>query len=177
MTPLRMLPWALFVALVALTLGTYSTLPEQIPTHLDLGGEVTRSVPRSLGRWLLLPLVALATHGLLVGVRAVLPGRPDLFNFPEKERLLRLPKRFQEAAVAEMQRVLDVTSSFTLVVLGYVQWILWRSAQGARGGAAVIPLFVAVLLFVPLLLFLTTRVNDATLEGERRWREAGSPPA
>lgn len=172
-----MLPWALLVALLALTLGTYSTLPEQIPTHLDMGGAVTRSVPRSLGRWLLLPLVALATHGLLAGVRAVLPRRPDLFNFPEKERLLRLPKRFQEAAVAEMQRVLDLTSSFTLLVLGYVQWILWNSAHGARGGSAVIPLLVAVVLFVPLVLLLTLRVNSATLDGERRWREAGSPAA
>ena len=73
MSALRILPWALVAAFFVFTFGTYGSLPPEIPTHIDSAGEPTKLVAKSLGNWLLLPLVALGVQGLLAGISAFLP--------------------------------------------------------------------------------------------------------
>lgn len=177
MTSLRILPWALLVSLFAFTFGTYDTLPSEIPTHINAAGEPTNVVPKSLGKWMLLPLVALAVQAMMAGISAFLPKRPDLFNFPEKARLLALPPSYQAPAVAWMRVVLDVSAMLTLLIMCYVQWMLWRTALGHRETAGLVVILVGSVLMLPAILILVSKVNDATLEAERKWKEAGSPTA
>lgn len=177
MISLRILPWALLVGLFAFAFGTYDTLPAEIPTHVNSAGEPTRVVAKSLGKWLLLPLVALGVQALMAGISALLPKRPDLFNFPEKARLLTLPPAYQAPAVAWMRVTLDISALMTLLIMGYVQWMLWRTALGHREGAGMAVIMVGTILMLPAILIVVSKVNDATIEGERRWKEAGSPPA
>lgn len=177
MTALRILPWALLAALFAFSIGTYGGLPPEIPTHINSAGEPTNVVAKSIGKWLLLPIVALGVQALMAGISAILPKRPDLFNFPEKERLLTLPPAYQAPAVAWMRVVLDISALMTLLIMGYVQWLLWRTALGHRESAGMAVILVGTILMLPAILIVVSKVNDATIEGERRWKEAGSPPA
>lgn len=177
MTALRILPWTLLAALFAFTLGTYGGLPAEIPTHINGAGEPTNIVTKSLGNWLLLPLVALGVQVLLAGISAILPKRPDLFNFPEKARLLALPPSYQAPAVAWMRIVLDVSALMTLLIMGYVQWMLWRTALGHRESAGLAIILGGTVVMAPTILILVWKVNEATIESERKWKDAGSPPA
>lgn len=172
-----MLPWVLVVGIFAFSLGTYNTLPTEFPTHLDLAGEPTRLAPTSFGKWMVLPLVALGMQMALAGLGVFLPKRPDLFNFPEKARLLALPTSYQAPAVAWMRVVLDVTTIMTLLTLGFVQWMLWRAALGHRDTAGLALILVGGLMMAPIILILVSKVNDATIEAERKWKADGSPTA
>lgn len=177
MTALRILPWTLLAALFAFSVGTFGSLPPEIPTHINSAGEPTKLVAKSLGNWFLLPLVALAVQAMLAGISAFLPKRPDLFNFPEKKRLLALPAAYQAPAVAWMRVVLDVSALITLLIMGYVQWLLWRTALGHRESASTAVILTGTIVMVPAILILVSKVNDATIAAERKWKEAGSPPA
>lgn len=176
MTALRVLPWALLIGLFAFSLGTYGTLPAEIPTHINSAGEPTNLVTKTLGRWLLLPLVGLGVQWLMAGLSAVLPKRPDLFNFPEKERLLALPPAYQAPAVVWMRATLDVSAMMTLMIMGYVQWMLWRTAMGHRESAGIAVILAGTILMLPAILIIVSKVNEATLEADRKWKDAGSPP-
>ncbi len=172
MMALRLLPWALWVALAVFSVATFSELPAEMPRHLSASGDVTRSVPTSFGGWMLLPGIALATLGMLSGIEALLPRRPDLFNFPEKERLLALPPEYRRDAVREMQTVMQATAVLVMLLLGGVQVMMWRAAQGLSTRSALPVIIISAIAFLPLVLWLTSRVSNATIDAERRFRAA-----
>ncbi len=166
---LRLFPWVLLIALVAFTAATYNTLPDRIPQRIDSAGVPTVTMPRSVLAWSLLPIVALVTLGGLQGLSAMLPKAPALFNFPDKQRLLRIPERYRGPVIEQMRAVLDLTSVSVLLVFGVVQWTLWRSALGVRGSGGMVVTLVAGVLVVPMILLLLPRLSAATAEAERRW--------
>lgn len=170
MMALRILPWAIWVAIALFSVATFGGLPEEIPRHLSAAGEVTRSEPRSWGSWMLLPFITLGTLGLLTGITAMLPRRPDLFNFPEKERLLALPEEYRSVAISEMQTILYLTGTLVTTLLGSVQVVLWRAAHGHPTPNLLPIIAISSIAFLPLVLWLTSRVNDATIEADRRFR-------
>jgi uncharacterized membrane protein len=169
---LRALPWVLWVTLVLFSLATYATLPEQIPQHLNAAGEVTRTMQRSIWSWLLLPGIAGLTLGLVSWAGAFVARRPEYFNFPEKERFLKIPHEYRGPVLVRMRETLDVTGVFLIVVMGYVQLMMWRSAQGTNVQGMSLGLLVGTILFTPGILILTSRVNTAVDEAERRWKGA-----
>lgn len=169
---LRALPWLLWVTLVLFSVATYSTLPDQIPQHLNAAGEVTRTMPRTFWSWLLLPAIAGATLGLVSWSGTFIARRPQYFNFPEKERFLKIPAAFHGPVLVRMRETLDVTGVFLIVVMGYVQFMMWRSAQGANVQGMSLALLVGTILFAPGILILTSRVNTAVDEAEKRWKES-----
>ncbi len=177
MNALRILPWALLLGLFAFSVGTFRSLPPEIPTHVNAAGEPTTLVPKGVGKWMLLPLVALGVQAMLAGLAALLPRRPDLFNFPEKARLLALPPPYRAPAVAWMRVVLDVTAVLMMLIMGYVQWMLWRTALGHRETAGLVVIMLSSVLMLPAILLLVSKVNEATLEAERKWIAAGRPTA
>lgn len=167
---LRVLPWLLWVTLVLFSVATYPTLPEQIPQHLNAAGEVTRTMHRSLGSWLLLPGVAGITLGLLSWCAGLVARRPQYFNFPDKERFLRIPSEFHAPVTARMRETLDVTGVFLILVMGYVQVMMWRSAQGANVTGMSLGLLITLILSAPGILILTSRVSAAVDVAEQRWK-------
>lgn len=177
MTPLRILPWALWVALLLFTAATYSALPAEIPQQLDFAGRVTRSTPRGWLSWMMLPLISGLILGVLTVLRASLPKRPQHFNFPEKERFLRLPPRYRALVIPHMQATLDFTSVFLVLTMGGVQYTLWRTALGERTDGLELMIPLGSVIVLPLLLILTSRVNTATEDAERKWKADGSPTA
>lgn len=174
MTLLRLLPWALGAVLVVFSVATFPELPAELPRHLNTAGEVTRTATKTWGSWMLLPFIALVTQGLLTGLEFLLPKRPDLFNFPEKDRLLALPPEYQRDAVREMQMLLQVIGSIVMIVFALVQGMMWRAAYGARITNALPVLIILSIAVLPLTLWLSSRVSTATLESERRFKAASS---
>ncbi|WKW13211.1 DUF1648 domain-containing protein [Pseudogemmatithrix spongiicola] len=169
MPMLRVLPWALCAALALFSFATYGSLPESIPQHFDAAGNITSSTPRSPWSWAMVPIVAFATQALLAGLGALLPRQPELFNFSAKERFLRLPAEYRGPVVERMRELLDVTSAFTVLVFGIVQFMIWRAAFGHSADGLVIGLIVVSVLFTPGIFLLTGRVNTAVDEAEQRW--------
>lgn len=169
---LRILPWAIWAGMLVFSVATYAGLPAEIPRHLNSAGEATRSVTRSWMSWMLLPLIAAATQAFLTWLTLLLPSKPDLFSFPEKERFLKLPREYQGDAIVRMQTTMDIIASFTMLLLFAVQVILWRTALGHPSKNTLPFLMVGTIAFIPLALVLTSRVNEAVDAADKRWRAA-----
>lgn len=175
MTVLRLLPWVLWVALVGFSVATFNSLPAEIPRHLNTAGAITSSVPRTWFSWMLLPIFALATQWLMFGISHHLPKNPALFNFPEKEKFLKLPAAYRGDVIPRMQDTMDAVGVFAMVVFCAVQWVMWRAAHGHATGNFSVFLMVGTIGLVPAILLMTSRVNTAVEIAEKKWRAAGSP--
>lgn len=169
---LRILPWAIWAALVVFSIATYAGLPAEIPRHLNAAGAITGSVERSWMSWMLLPLIAAAVQGFITWLTLLLPSQPELFNFPEKERFLKLPAAYRGDVIARMQETMDVIGALTMLALFAVQIVLWRSALGHASKSTLPLMLVGTVVFIPVALLLTLRVNSATEVAERKWKAA-----
>jgi uncharacterized membrane protein len=171
---MRFVSWGLMLALVAHAVATYGTLPEQVPTHLDLSGKPDRFSERSVLSWFALPTIALLLLILFEVLTRMMPSRPHLINIPDKERFLALPRRWQAPVIAEVILFMDVTAAGVVAVFGLVQWQLARIATGSASGGTGLSLIVPMFLSVGLLL-LVSRVTTAVESAEKAWKAAGAP--
>lgn len=169
----RLLPWVFVGIHFLFAVGVYPTLPPRIPTHLDVSGVVTATSATSWGAWFALPMVSVATTGLLAAIAAYLPRNPSLFNFPDKARFLALPAEYQPPVVAVMRTTLDLTASGVAITMGLVQLLLWRAAFGTVPRSAQMLLLLLTLLLGPAILLSVTRVSAAVEAAERRLRDRG----
>jgi hypothetical protein len=119
-------------------------------------------------------MIGFATLLLLQGIGAVLPRHPQLFNFAEKERFLKIPRAYHGPVIALMRATLDLTGAIVALTFLFVQVMLWR----AGGGKAPAEMHIAVLVLsigtLPLVLLMTSKINTAVEEAERRWK--AEPP-
>lgn len=172
MTPLRAINWALLLGIVAFALATYAGLPAEIPTGIDAGGSARGWREKSLPLWLLVPGLALVLHLSFELLRYHLPRKPEMFNFSEKERLLKLPREYQAPVIVVMQQTMDVIALTVLVTVGYIQFLLWQTAHGRTVGVSTMILLVGGVMMTPLILIVASRVTTATEEAEKRWKAA-----
>lgn len=169
---MRLIAWALFVALVVLSLAAYDQLPSHIPMRISLDGVPSKVVTRSWTSWMALPGVALLVQLLLDGIGLILPRHPQLFNFSNKQRFLALPRTLHAPVIAEMRLVLDVTAVFVQGTMLFTQLMLWQAAQGTPipGGGMVI--IIGSIVLLPIILLLTQRVDRAVEQQEARFRQS-----
>ena len=176
---LRLLPWLLWAALLLFSIATYGGLPADLPRRINAAGDVTQTDPRSLFNWLLVPGIAAFVQGMLSFVSSLLPTQPELFNFPEKERFLKIPSAYRGPVIARMRDVLDIVGTFTMALIFFVQFGLWRVGLGERLPALMPIILIGSIGFLPLVLLLSVRINSAVDEAEQRWkaseRGASSP--
>ena len=167
-----MLPWAMWGALALFSVATYTSLPEMIPKHFDAAGNVTSMMERSPWSWGIIPIIALVTQAGIAWTSSILPKKPHLFNFNEKERFLRIPEAYRPPVIQRMREMLDVTGAFTVLVFATVQVMIWRSALGHPSDGISLGLIIGTVLFTPGILILVSRVNTAVDEAEKRWKAA-----
>lgn len=167
---LRVVPWAMWGALAIFSVATYSSLPSEIAQHFNAAGEVTSTTPKSLLSWLMVPGIALLTMAGLSWLSSLLERQPGLFNFPEKERFLKIPAAYRGPVIVRMRETLDVTNIFVALVFCVVQLMIWRAGLGDSASGYSIGLIVGTVLFTPLVLLMTSRVNSAVDEAEKRWK-------
>jgi uncharacterized membrane protein len=174
MRPLRFIAWGLVLALFAFSFATYGGLPPEIPVHMRLDGTVDRLAHRSALRWFTPAVGALLLLLLFEVMARMLPSRPGMVNIPDKERLLRLPRRFQAPVLAEVVNLLVASAVLVVAVFGAIQWEFQRVATASGRGNPALILLMPMGLTIGLLL-LVTRVTSALDRADRAWREAGSP--
>lgn len=162
MTTPRALILALLIAMWAAALAVYPGMPDRIPVHIDLAGNPDRWSDKSLATWLLIPIVATGI-ALLMGWLSVLARRrPDLVNYPGKERVLALPVERRGPVLAHLQAMVDWIAASTIATLALVQWALSAVATGGRAGGLLAMTFV-VGLIGPLaaIVVQSARINRA----------------
>ncbi len=167
---LRILPWAIVAVHLLFAVAIYPSLGPEIATHLDFAGQVTRTRATSWMEWFGLPLIGVATLLLLQGIGAILPRRPELFNFADKERFLKIPRAYHGPVIALMRATLDLTGVIVALTFLFVQVMLWRAGDGKAPEWMNITVLVFPIGTLPMILFLTSKINTAVDEAERRWK-------
>lgn len=176
MRPLRVVSWGLAVALLAFAVATYPGLPARVPMHLNASGAATRFVDKSVGSWFLLPGVALASFLLMQWIGSQLPRRPHWFNFPDKERFLRLPAEYRAPAIERMRGVMDLISVGLVLTFLVINVLMWKVAMGEPPGLWAASPFMAFLM-TPVILVAVSGVTADVEEAERRWTRDGGGDA
>lgn len=169
---IRFLAWGTIAALVILAVAAYPGLPDRIPAHIGLDGTVTRFSERSLFGWFLLPGIAVVTHLVVVGVGVLIPGRPHLVNFPEKARLLALPREFQAPVIEELRAMLDLCALAVNSLMLVIQYQVWRTALGHQTSGLLLVSLLLPAIMTPALLLWLTRVTRVLEQEERRWKSS-----
>ena len=152
---MRLIHWINLLLLAAVVGGSvwaWPHLPQRIPAHMGAGGEVTRWTARTAGSWFLIPLVTIGTVALNYAIAALLPARPHLMNLPDRGRFLALPPERRAPVIARMQDFLYGFSAPLIVLLGAVQWAMYRAAVGTQGAGDVVVVLLASFLLMPLVL-------------------------
>ena len=144
-----LLGWIMLLAIWALTISHYSTLPDTIPTHFNGAGEADGfgSKASIIG----LPIIATL---LFIGL-TVLNRYPHIFNYPSpvtQDNALRL-----YTLATRMLRYLKLV---LLLVFGGIEFMTIQNATGKAAGLGVwfLPLTL-VLVFLPLIYFVVKSVQ------------------
>lgn len=170
MSQIRIIAWALIVGVFAFTLGTYGGLPESLPTGIDANGTARGWQKKSLLSWLTPPLLMLLLHAGVETLRYYLPKKPQMFNFPEKDRFLKLPPEYQAPVLTVMQQTMDIVGLSMILTFGFLQYLMWQTARGEPTGSSVMFLLVGGIMMTPLILIFASRVTTAAEEAEKRWK-------
>ncbi len=171
---LHILPWAILAVHLLFAIAIYPSLGPYVPTHLDFAGKVTRMRSTSWLEWFGLPMIGVATLALLQGIGALLPKHPQLFNFAEKERFLRIPRAYHGPVIALMRATLDCTGVIVTVIFLLVHVMLWRAGDGEAPAAMHIVILLLSVGTLPMILLVTSKINAAVEEAERRWKADGA---
>ena len=172
---LRLVGWVGVALLLAGTVVSYPQLPATIPQHIDAGGKPGSFVARSPLAWGWPVLLTLLLMILNEGLRAWLPKKPELFNFPGKEQLLRLPAEYRGEVVLRMQHFLDLMSVQLVVTFALVQWMQWRGAHGATSEALTVTLIVGPSLFMVVVGLFLSGMQEAVDRAQRRYESRRHP--
>jgi uncharacterized membrane protein len=126
----------------------WSALPERLPGHFGIDGQVTRWDATSPATWFGLTAVAtvLAAMCSLAGFYA--PRMLPLLNMPEaqKRRLQALPSSLRARALEPMQVFLYATATCMIVLFFLLQVVIYRTARGGveQGSMHLVVLLLAV---------------------------------
>lgn len=175
MSSTRILPWVVIIGLVAFTAATYAGLPMEIPTKITSRGVVTHTEAKTFVHWFMPVGIALLTQAFLTGLTVMLRGKPHLFNFPEKERFLALPSEYRPPVIERMQFAMDIIGVLTMLVMFYVQFMLWRTALGNPHTVGFGAMIALTVLFTPTAFLLVGRVSAEVDVQEKRWRGNTAP--
>ena len=141
--------WLILIALWAITIINYSSLPDTIPTHFNAAGEADGF--GSKATILSLPVIASL---LFIGL-TVLNRFPHVFNYPTaitQDNALRL-----YTLATRMLRYLKLV---LVLVFGGIEFMTIQNATGKAAGLGVwfLPLTL-VLIFIPLIFFVIKSIQ------------------
>lgn len=171
-SPVSIAPWIVTVLLIILSVVTYPTLPERVPTHFGFDGTVTTTAARSPFEWMLLPLIAVVSVVVMHRLSRSLPDNPSRFNYPRKHDLLALPREYQAPVIEEMQRFVEVLTLVTVLILLAVQWMRWHVATGGNSQISNYVLLGLTVLMLPTVLVMLSRLSRATDEAVDRYQSS-----
>lgn len=172
---LRPLTWLLAIALVIATVAVYPSLPASIPRNIGISGRGNGFVPTSLLSWALPLCIGLSTLVALEVLRARLPKKPELFNFPGKEQLLKLPDEYRVGAITRMQQFMDIMNLQLVITFALVQLMIWRGARGeSNSGLTIVTLVFPIFMLVAVGLFLNV-IQSEVDAAQRKYDSRRNP--
>ena len=154
--------------LIALSLYVYPDLPPEIPLHFGADGAADRWGRPTLMRWLMLPIVAAATVLLLYGVAALMPGRPQSFNIPDKKKLLQLPVPLQRWVIGGVVNMLHIMTLTMLIMFCGIQYGTWQTAHTRTSSSLIVASIIFSLVVTPFVTMGLLIVSQRRLD--RAWR-------
>jgi uncharacterized membrane protein len=135
--------WICLAALWAITIFAYGNLPETIPTHFGVGGEVD-----DYGSKMTLFFLPVIGTLLFIGM-TVLNNYPHIFNYPADITPANALSQYTNAT--RMIRHLKVSITFIMFVTVFMIYNASSSGSG-KIGSAFLPIFIIVLV-LPLAYF------------------------
>lgn len=119
----------LIALIIGLSVSWWREMPERIPVHFDLSGNVDRWGSKGTMWWAFSALAIVGT-GLMYGVARLSHRYPRLVNLPRKIRLMDLPPELREQVILLSQGVI-----YWLAVAMNLTWFLLLAAvhQAALG--------------------------------------------
>jgi len=165
---------ALALGLLIASIYVYPDLPDRIPLHFGVDGTPDRWGDRSLGSWLLLPLIGLGMHALMYGLSAFIVRKPKLVNMPDKKKLLELPPHLQKWVLGGIAQMMYLSALTLLVMFSVLQYAMWRTAHGIDAGNWVMGGVLFGLVAMPFETIGFLVVTQRRLEhAHRLWRTRG----
>ncbi len=172
----------LLVALIGGSLWVYPTLPEQIPRHFNVYGQADAWGNTTLVHWLLVPVVALFSVGLIYAPAWIVGAVPaSWMNVPDREAYEALPAAQKRHVRHLVQRGLYWMGTATLLIFGAVQASTYDVATTAAtalptagigamglGLFAIAGLTVWLIWGVPRRIRALSRPSDGEQPGDRR---------
>lgn len=153
-------------ALWTLAVTAWPDLPEQVPTHFDVGGRPDAWAAPGFASWFLLPtlatgMVLLMGVGLPRWVVGMARRNSSLLNMPQKARFQALPEEARVRAVAVAAKGLQRVALLVTALFG---WILYGTNEVAHGRWEALPstvMFTVVGLLVAQSLWLIVAASRA----------------
>jgi hypothetical protein len=119
---------ALLLGHWAFAIGAYGGLPELVPGHVGPGG-VTRWDPKGSSPWFILPIISTVGVMMIYGMSAAASNTPAGLNMPSRKPRVTLPPEGQRYAEAPMRLFLYAKATWTLLLLVYNQYEMYRIAH------------------------------------------------
>ncbi len=136
----------------------YPRLPDRMPTHFGASGEPDGWGVKS---WFSV-FGILAIDALMLAILGfAASGRlgAKYYNFPGKERVLRLPREQQDLVMAPLREGMAWMASAVTVALAMMARDSWLVALGERGGISVWPMPVALAIGMAAVIMGIVKAN------------------
>lgn len=146
----------------------FSSLPDQIPVHMELDGTVDRWADRSWLEWLSLPLVALGVTALMY-ISGLFIGRvpPHLVNIPSREKFVDLSPERRAMVMDLIRTSLYWVNVATLVIFLLVHIGMYQAAFGRPSTGYTIAALVISFGIIPFISLTMIVKVDAKVKSTR----------
>ncbi|PEN08400.1 hypothetical protein CRI93_04615 [Longimonas halophila] len=144
---------ALLVLLWAGSLWAYPQLPDAMPGHFDLLGQVSYRTDTTLARWLLMPILGLLLTATLYGIAHLMRRFPSIMNVPDPATFQQLTPDRRAVVIHLVQDVVYGIAALVLLVLTVLQVGIYSVAVYK---SSVLPVHTRTVLWssIPLLAVL-----------------------
>ena len=138
-----------FLAIWLLPIFTYQILPETIPTHYNLIGEIDDW--GSKGTIFILPAIALV---LYIGL-TVMNKYPQIFNYPTKVTQDNALQLYSKAT-----RLMRITKLIVVVLFFAIEWQICNTNENSKLPVWFLLLAIAIPIVLPIILAFSFTKNN-----------------
>jgi uncharacterized membrane protein len=167
---IHLLNGALLLGHWAFAIGAYCGLPELVPGHVGPGG-VTRWDPKGSSPWFVLPVISTVGVLMIYGMSVVASSTPPGVGMPAGKKTL--PPEAHRYATAPMRLFLYLVATWTLLLLVYNQYKMYRIAHAGpevvvAGGNLLMAAGLALVGVIAMSIYASLSVKRRIAEWEAK---------
>jgi len=142
----------------------YQLLPDKIPTHFNFEGKIDKWSQKTPIQVYLFPMI----QTFLFAMLWFFSNFPKLYNFPQKERVLKLTKPSQEIIYEVLKEFMMMISLFINVMFFYILRVIYLSALHQKSEMNPSLLFGIIGLILVATVYFFVRVGKLTSFYEKK---------